>query len=299
MGEVMNSRFSFLAGFVAAAVFCTIAVTGAPAQSANTVTIKQFNALKSQLEDLQSQVDDMQTSLNDTASTADEADSAVSRLNGALSDANTRITDLQSSAIGTSALAKKVLANSEKYVYQVECANGLGSAFGISIEPSVEAKAQGYSNAVITNYHVVSSCLGQSVRVSQNGRTLGGKVWSWDSVNDLALVMTIGAVNALRAATTQPSRGDFALAMGSPYGLEGSVSAGIISNLNGDFVVTDAAIDPGNSGGPLLNANGELIGINTWKYTGSQGNGNAIKPGVICRNILVCSATDSYLAWSK
>jgi S1-C subfamily serine protease len=137
------------------------------------------------------------------------------------------------------------------------------------------------------------------VRVSQNGRTLGGKVTGWDQTNDLALIKTLGSTNALPVSSSQPSRGDFAMAMGSPYGLEGSVSVGIVSNFTSDFVITDAAIDPGNSGGPLLNASGELIGINTWKYVGSQGNGNAIKPGVICRNVLVCSAGSNFLSWSK
>ena len=295
----MNSRFSFLAGAISAAVFCTIAITGAPAQSANTVTIKQFTALKSQVQDLQGQLDELQTSVNEVSATASDADATASRVAGNVSILGDRVTSLQSSSVGTSAMAKQVLAASEKYIYQVECANGLGSAWGISLNLNNADVADGYQGSVVTNYHVVSSCLNQNVRVSQNGRTLGGKVEYWDSTNDLAIVVTKGTTNPLPISTEAPQRGDFALALGSPYGLEGSVSAGIISNLNGDFVVTDAAIDPGNSGGPLLNAKGQLVGVNTWKYTGSQGNGNAIKPGVLCRNLIVCSVDSYFLSWSK
>lgn len=197
------------------------------------------------------------------------------------------------------ALAKKILAKSEKYVYQVTCGGAQGSAFGVSIKFTADDVAKGYSGALITNEHVVDDCLGSSIKVTQNGRNLGGYVSGWDRENDLALIKTIGVTESLPVSKLAPVRGDFVVALGSPYGLEGSISAGIVSNLNGDFVTTDAAVDPGNSGGPLLNSSGELIGINTWRFTQSQGNSFAIKPGVICRGILVCSVDASLLSWSK
>jgi S1-C subfamily serine protease len=267
-----------------------------PAESASSVTLKQFQALKQQVAELENQLSDLATAVSDNGSEVSNQNADISRLSNNVSNLSSKFATIPT---GTQDQVKQILAKSEAFVYQVECAGSLGSAWGIALNFRPDDTAVGYKGAVITNYHVVSSCLGLNVRVSQNGRTLGGKVVNWDSVNDLALIYTVGATNPLPISSVSPSRGDFAMAMGSPYGLEGSISSGIVSNLNGDFVITDAAIDPGNSGGPLLNDKGELIGINTWKYTGSQGNGNAIKPGVLCRNIVVCDPKSYLLAWSK
>jgi len=117
--------------------------------------------------------------------------------------------------------------------------------------------------------------------------------------SDLALIHTVGEVVPLSVATTKPERGDFVLAIGSPYGLEGSVSAGIVSNLDEDTVVTDAAIDTGNSGGPLVNQSGQYVGINSWGWEGAQGSSHAIKPGLLCRSILVCPVGSNLLQWSR
>lgn len=200
-----------------------------------------------------------------------------------------------------SALAKKLLPITEKAVYQITCADSVGSAFGIDIELSSKQKADGYSGAVITNHHVIEDCTYEdtTIVVTQRNRNLGGEVWTWDEKSDLALVLTKGKVSFLKGALSKPQRGDFVMALGSPFGLEGSISTGIISNLDEDTILTDAAVDPGNSGGPLVNASGRLVGINAWGWEGSKGNSHAIKPGLICREILVCDPEDDYLAWSK
>ena len=145
----------------------------------------------------------------------------------------------------------------------------------------------------------VSKLLAQSVTVTQSRRNLGGYVWAWDVESDLALIHTVEEVVPLSVATTKPERGDFVLAIGSPYGLEGSVSAGIVSDLDDDTVVTDAAIDIGNSGGPLLNQLGQFIGINSWGWEGSQGSSHAIKPGLLCRSVLICPTGANLLQWSR
>lgn len=202
-------------------------------------------------------------------------------------------------SLSITTLVKSIIPKVEPSVYKIQCGTFVGSGFGIQISLSADATAQGFKGTVITNHHVVRNCLGQPVTVTQNLRNLGGKVWNWDISNDLALIHTIGDVVPLRVATTKPERGDFVLALGSPYGLEGSVSAGIVSNLDADTVVTDAAIDTGNSGGPLVNQSGEYIGINSWGWEGAQGSSHAIKPGVLCRNILVCSVNNDLLKWSR
>jgi S1-C subfamily serine protease len=117
-----------------------------------------------------------------------------------------------------------------------------------------------------------------------DGRQIDGAVEGTDPVTDLALVRIPTRDNGLQAAPLGDSEalevGDWAIALGSPYGLERTVTLGIVSSLHRDInslgfadkrldlIQTDAAINPGNSGGPLINASGEVIGINTLVRSG-------------------------------
>ncbi len=135
---------------------------------------------------------------------------------------------------------------------------------------------------VLTNAHVVDQV--DTVEVTMaDGRQLDGTVVGSDSVTDLAVVR-IPRREPLAAAALGDSEalevGDWAIALGSPYGLERTVTLGIVSSLHRDInslgfsdkrldlIQTDAAINPGNSGGPLINAAGEVIGINTLVRSG-------------------------------
>jgi len=135
---------------------------------------------------------------------------------------------------------------------------------------------------VLTNAHVVDQVDGVEVTLA-DGRQLDGEVVGADPVTDLALVR-LEKTNNLQVAPLGDSEalevGDWAIAMGSPYGLERTVTLGIISSLHRDIhslgfadkrldlIQTDAAINPGNSGGPLINATGEVVGINTLVRSG-------------------------------
>lgn len=120
---------------------------------------------------------------------------------------------------------------------------------------------------VLTNDHVVSSARNGRVEVlTSTGQTYIGDVIATDRRNDLALVrlQTSDRLPALPMASRDGIRvGQRVYAIGSPFGLSGTFTTGILSRIadNGDLQ-TDAAINPGNSGGPLLNSNGELIGVN-------------------------------------
>ena len=136
---------------------------------------------------------------------------------------------------------------------------------------------------ILTNAHVVDGASEVEVTLP-DGSTHRAEVVGADPSSDLAVVRADDAQDlpVPRFADAAPKVGDLAVALGSPFGLEGSVTSGIISALNrslpGDsgtvinMMQTDAAINPGNSGGALANRSGEIIGMNTAIISPSQGN---------------------------
>lgn len=135
---------------------------------------------------------------------------------------------------------------------------------------------------IITNNHVVDHADHIKVRLHGEKTEYPAKLIGTDVETDLAVIkITPGrTVNFARIGNSDSVQvGDWAVAIGSPFGLEASVTAGIVSATGRDvgpgqfqrFIQTDAAINPGNSGGPLVNINGEVIGINTMIATQSGG----------------------------
>lgn len=135
---------------------------------------------------------------------------------------------------------------------------------------------------LLTNAHVVANADRVTVGLP-DGRRASGQVVGQDQLTDLAVVRLDGTGPWPKAPLGDSDRlrvGDWAIAVGNPFGLENTVTLGIVSNLNRnvsqlgiagkrlDLIQTDAAINPGNSGGPLLNSNGEVVGINTLVRSG-------------------------------
>ena len=135
---------------------------------------------------------------------------------------------------------------------------------------------------VLTNAHVVERVDSVSVTLA-DGTNRDGQVLGTDSITDLALVRIDDQVDSNYAPLGNSEElevGDWAIALGTPYGLEKTVTLGIVSSLHRDInslgfsdkrldlIQTDAAINPGNSGGPLINSNGQVIGINTLVRSG-------------------------------
>src|SRR6059058_2057275 len=153
---------------------------------------------------------------------------------------------------------------------------GLGS--GVIVD------SRGY---VLTNFHVIKGADGVIVRLSSK-REYRGRIVGTDAKTDLAVVRfepeaevtvaTLGNSDALRV-------GEWAVAIGNPFGLDQTVTVGVVSATGRadvgiatyeNFIQTDASINPGNSGGPLLNLDGKVIGINTAIVAAGQGIGFAI-----------------------
>src|SRR4030042_396275 len=152
---------------------------------------------------------------------------------------------------------------------------GVGSGFVMSRE--------GY---ILTNNHVVEDADQIKVKLS-NGEEYDGKVVGRDPKTDLALVKVEGSsdLHPLNLGNSEDLKvGSWGVAVGSPFGLEQTVTAGIVSAKGrvigsgpyDDFIQTDASINPGNSGGPLINMKGEVVGINTAIIASGQGIGFAI-----------------------
>jgi len=142
----------------------------------------------------------------------------------------------------------------------------------------VDAK-NGY---IITNHHVVENASEITITLLDN-RTFSAKVIGSDEGADVA-VLQVKQPNLIAMTLGDSAKlevGDYVVAIGNPFGLQHTVTAGIVSALgrNGispdgyeDFIQTDASINPGNSGGALVNLRGELVGINSAILTGSGGN---------------------------
>ncbi len=171
-----------------------------------------------------------------------------------------------------------------------------GGPFGST--PTESAQGTGFMvdrlGDIVTNYHVVAdvasgSSTHGSVQVRLNdGHTYGGRVIGTDPNKDVAVIRISAPTNELHplsfADSSSVAVGDPVVAIGDPYGLRNTVTAGVVSALNRTIVSpdnhpitgviqTDAAINSGNSGGPLLNSQGQVIGVNSQIESGSQGAG--------------------------
>jgi Do/DeqQ family serine protease len=139
------------------------------------------------------------------------------------------------------------------------------------------------SGYIVTNAHVVENASEITVTL-QDGRDLKAEVVGSDEQSDVAVVKVKSDGTLVQIGLGDSAKvevGDFVLAIGNPFGLQHTVTSGIISGLSRsginpdgyeDFIQTDASINPGNSGGALVNLRGELIGINTAILSRSGGN---------------------------
>jgi serine protease Do len=182
------------------------------------------------------------------------------------------------------------------YFFGDQDAFGSRDRRSLSLGSGVFISADGY---VVTNNHVVGQNVSEITIALPDKREIKGKVIGTDPTTDIAL-LKIG-VTGLPVVpwgdSSQLKVGEWVLAIGSPFQLSQTVTAGIVSATGRanmgfadyeDFIQTDAAINPGNSGGALINTRGELVGINTGIYSesgGYQGIGFAV-PSNLARHVV-------------
>lgn len=198
----------------------------------------------------------------------------------------------------------------------VYCGNFTGSGWGIDLGDDPESTEDDeFPYEIVTNHHVVEECLdGEpiSISIGTDPTQYDVNLWSYDDSfyttssgwADLALLVTDVEVPQLPIADSPPLPGQWVMAVGSPGTSildlsKGHVTTGVVSNISNEnwLIVTDAAVNRGNSGGPLVNSSGEVIGTNTWGENLSETDNIAYAIGlpVLCDEIVLCNRGDSML----
>jgi S1-C subfamily serine protease len=187
----------------------------------------------------------------------------------------------------------------------IYCKDSQGSGWAVELvldEATSDADAialdQEFPYEIITNHHVIEDCVDSPRKVEAQAGTevYDAFLYSWDEENDLALVAISQEVPALQVSA-RPNPGWWAMAVGTPYGLEGSVSVGNVMNTDKNEVISTAPLNSGNSGGPLVNAFGEVIGTNTYVFVGDDAQDWNVAMGIpsMCDELLACTIDDQFL----
>lgn len=186
----------------------------------------------------------------------------------------------------------------------IYCKDSQGSGWAVELYLNEEDASedaivldQEFPYEIITNHHVIEDCVDTPRRVEAQAGTevYDAYLYSWDEENDLALVAISQEVPSLEISS-RPQPGWWAMAVGTPYGLEGSVSVGNIMNTDKNEVISTTPLNSGNSGGPLVNALGQVVGTNTYVYIGDDAQDWNVAMGIpaMCDEILSCEEDDIF-----
>ena len=141
---------------------------------------------------------------------------------------------------------------------------------------------------IVTNFHVIEDCDPGTLTVTTGAGTMSAQVIAVDENNDLATLSTNLALDPFKVAKEAPI-GSWVMAVGNPLGVEGNVTFGTITAQQEGYFITDAAINEGNSGGPLINSRGQVVGVNVAKIEGADNIGFAIPLLNLCKKLVKCS----------
>jgi len=179
----------------------------------------------------------------------------------------------------------------------VTCGESQGTGWAIDLGPVVadadfelKVKDNLYPYSVVTNHHVIEDCVNNpdAVRVSNGAQSFVSSLFTFDEENDLAIIATQARIPTLQLSP-RPSPGWWSMALGSPFGLEKSVSTGNVMNITNDkYVISSAPVNPGNSGGPLVNSLGQVMGTNTAFLKGFQSVNIASDLDLLCKSLVDC-----------
>jgi S1-C subfamily serine protease len=171
--------------------------------------------------------------------------------------------------------------------FVIDCPLGQGSGFVLD----VSSLAGEPDSVIVTNQHVVEGCEGESeLTITAQSGTYTGSALATDKDMDLATIEVPGMnLPALKPADASQV-GEWAMAYGAPLGISDTASFGYVTNVKPDefLITTDAILGPGNSGGPLVNNRGEVLGVVSAVLREADGIGIAMPPEGFCVSLLTC-----------
>jgi serine protease Do len=163
----------------------------------------------------------------------------------------------------------------------------VGTAWAIELENGIDEKNQ---TTLITNHHVIEECVngkGKLTVAELFKKDVPAEIIKWDDENDLAVLATGLKLKPLELSQAEPWPGYWVMVLGSADGYEGSVSFGSVLNSTGTEIFITANTSSGNSGGPLIDNEGKVIGTTSWGHMKQQYNG-AKSLNAMCAKILEC-----------
>jgi S1-C subfamily serine protease len=162
-----------------------------------------------------------------------------------------------------------------------------GTAWAIELPNGVEEE---FPTTLITNHHVIEKCIGldETVTVALLFKDeVKARIIKWDKENDLAVLATTLDIEPLELSEYEPWPGYWTMALGSADGYEGSVAFGSVLNGTDYELLLTTNLSHGNSGGPLVDNEGRVVGVVTWRSTTEQYNG-AKSLNAMCAEIIKC-----------
>jgi S1-C subfamily serine protease len=184
-----------------------------------------------------------------------------------------------------------------KSVVTVFCGQGLGTGWAAKVAIPASVTQRGMKTFLVTNHHVVEDCIstGEVTVTDVNGNSAVGLISSYDAKNDLAGIYTRLDLPTLSFRGERPTQGWWAGVLGSPRGLEGYLTTGLVSKVaqDGSEFGVSASLNPGNSGGPIFDREGRVLGVATYKISDSEGLGFARSTPLLCVSVISCSSANS------
>lgn len=194
----------------------------------------------------------------------------------------------------------KLAAGVSRSVVTIYCGSGSGTGWAADVKITSRISTAGFRAFLITNHHVIEDCVDTSISiVLPDGSKATGYVGPYSVENDLAGIFTYAKIPALRWRGQEPAQGWWAATIGSPLGESGVLSTGIVSRVQTSIGLlnTTASIRPGNSGGPVFDRDGRVLGVASAYYEDVESLGVVIGAPMICKELVDCG--NSAKAWVK
>jgi len=192
------------------------------------------------------------------------------------------------------------ISRAKESLVTVNCAESLGSGFSFNFDEADDSNgfkfksdtANSNASFIVTNAHVVENCAGTNPRIIVADKTShSAKILIIDVENDLALLETTVEIPPLYGSYSSPFTGFWVMALGSPHSFAGSVTFGNIINRDAKLIFTTASLSPGNSGGPLIDNEGFVYGVNSGSKPVGQNFNISIGINTFCEKLIVCPST--------